>query len=164
MKFRFTHLNEDLKEIVQEYDFEKDIKDFPADEKDIDYLIPNNSQELHALGDVMLEETLTSFDLPGMTCSWRGCKFYKVRHGIYARVSFPENTDEAARNKINNCFAVGVAAAIVVLSGMSINPATIAGAAAAALGAFKVAFIGCIEDPNILSFLQYDLKYESHKV
>lgn len=164
MKLKFIHLNQDLEEVVQEFEFEKDSLTFPANEEELQYLIPATSQEEHILGNVMLEKTLTSFDLPGMTCNWRGCKFYKVRHGIYARVSFPESTEEATRNKINNCFGVGVAAALAVLAAMNINPATIAGAAAAAYGAFKAAFIACIEDPNIMSFLEYHVKYEAHKV
>ncbi|MNW49036.1 hypothetical protein D3C74_264360 [compost metagenome] len=72
--------------------------------------------------------------------------------------------EEASRNVVNNCFAVAVAAAIAAIAGMAITPATIAGAAAAALAAFEASFVACIEDPNILTILQYHVTYEAHRV
>lgn len=169
MKITHTYLDEELKEIVKEYDFEEALNDFPADETDILYTMPiftiSDDGSVRALAnDVILEKTLTSFDLPGVTCTWKGCKFYKVRHGIYARVSFPESIEEAGKNKINNCFAIGVSAAIAAIAGMSINPATISGAAAAAYAAFEGAFLACMGSSDILTFLKYHVKYEAHRI
>ncbi len=164
MKITHTYLDKDLNEIVKEYDFEEALNDLPADELDTLYVLPNNELQESLTNNDILEKTLTSFDLPGVTCTWKGCRFYKVRHGIYARVSFPKTIEEASKNKINNCFSLGVAAAITAIAGTSINPATIAGAAAAAYSAFKVTFLACIEDPDIITFLEYHVKYEAHEV
>lgn len=164
MKIRYTRLDKELNEIIEEYDFEQAVQESPADERDLPYDNLKNEQAFSLTSNKVLEKTLTSFDLPGMTCSWRGCKFYKVRHGIYARVYFPETLDEAAKNKINNCFTVAVVAAIAAIAGASVTPFTIAGIAAIALAAFETAFVACISDPNVLSILQYHVKYESHRV
>lgn len=163
MKITHTYLDEELNEIIKEYDFDEALNEFPADDIDTLYVIPNNGVEESLINNTILEKTLTSFHAPGVTCSWKGCKFYKVRHGIYAKVYFPETIEEAGRNKINNCFTVGVAAAIVAIAGMTINLITIAGAAAIAYTAFEGAFLACMGDSEVLSFLQYHVKYESHK-
>lgn len=167
MKVKLMRLDKNLKEVVEEFDSES--SSFLA--KDID--VPKSSiifgnfvnDSENFLGTTLLEKTLVSLDLPGADCDWRhGCRFYTVRHGIYARVSFPDDLEEAVQNTITNCFATGVAAALLVLGVGALTPGGMAAAAGPAFEAFKEAFALCIDDAGILEILSYEVKYESHKV
>ncbi|EFM12319.1 hypothetical protein PaecuDRAFT_0999 [Paenibacillus curdlanolyticus YK9] len=84
------------------------------------------------------DEDLVSIVMPGMDCSWRGCKFYRVKHRIHATVSYPNTIEDAAKNVVKNCF----------------NP-------------FQGTFVYSISESlgeGFLNLLKYDVTYDSHKV
>lgn len=138
-------------------------KEFDIDDN---YIIPEPDHADALENKLLFEETLASFDLPGVTIrgGWPPkVEVYTIRHKISAKVFYPETLEDAARNIVKGCFEKAVLAAAATLGGLLFTPGGFAAAVPAALTAFSTTFNTCIAGAGILETLDTDLKYETNR-
>ncbi|MGF9959007.1 hypothetical protein [Bacillus mycoides] len=152
-----------MKLINEEETIKKLEKEFDIDEN---YVIPEPDDVVFLENKLLFEETLASFDLPGVTIrgGWPPkIETYTIRHKISAKVFYPETLEDAARNIVKGCFEKAVLVAAATLGGLAFTPGAFGAAVPAALAAFGNTFNTCITEAGILETLDIDVKYETKK-
>lgn len=164
MKIKVQTLDENLKEVVKEYD----LNELQVETEEQPQVETENQQE----NAIFLEEastmkcdkkTITSMRLPdGVSVSVRGVRVIMRTHRLYAQVCYPSDAEQSLRDAINDCLGVAAGAALAAAGLAALTPASLAGAVGTAGGAFKTAFVACM-GAKLSDAITFKVDYESYR-
>lgn len=111
-----------------------------------------------------IEKTISSLDLPdGVKISLGGSKILLRRHRLYAKVCYPSDLEKSLKDSVNDCFEIGVKAAVAAAGLTLITPASLSAAVSIALKSFETAFIACMGD-KLSDSITFDVIYDNFRV